>query len=204
MLEDRPTSSEDDMKGRVGLDDQVLVERLRARDRRAQSELFSRLRRALWRPASRIVGNVALADDVIQDAWIHAIVGIDSFRGRARFGTWLASIVLNKARCHRRRESRCRPFSAVGPTELEPAHGRSEETPEQTFRVKEAARRAEQALDSLSRRQRSVIVLRDFQGASPAEACDTLQMTDLAHRIHLCRARATVRRALESEERLCA
>jgi len=192
------------MKRGVGLDDQVLVEKLRARDRRAQSELFSRLRKALWRPASRIVGNSSLADDVIQEAWIHAVVGIDSFQGRARFGTWLASIVLNKARCHRRRESRCRPFSAIGPTELEPARGRTEDTPEQAFLVKETARRAERALDSLSRRQRSVIVLRDFQGASPAEACDTLQMTDLAHRIHLCRARANVRRTLEREELLCA
>jgi RNA polymerase sigma-70 factor, ECF subfamily len=192
------------MKPRAGLDDRLLVERLRARDRSAQSELFSRLRRALWRPASRIVGNVALADDVIQDAWIHAINGIDSFQGRARFGTWLASIVLNKARCHRRKESRCRPFSAVGPTELEPIRGRNEETPELTFLVKEAASRAERALESLSRRQRSVIVLRDFQGASSAETCDKLQMTDLAQRIHLCRARATVRRELEREERLCA
>ena len=31
-----------------------------------------------------------------------------------------------------------------------------------------------------------------------------MEMTDLAQRIHLCRARATVRRALETEERLCA
>ena len=192
------------MKRRVGLDDQGLVARLRARDRAAQSELFWRLRKALWRPASRIVGNGALADDVIQDAWIHAIAGIDSFQGRSRFGTWLASIVLNKARCHRRRESRCRPFSAIGGTELEPSRGRNEETPEMIFLTKEAARRAERALDSLSRRQRSVIVLRDFQGMSPAEACDILEMTDLAQRIHLCRARASVRRALENEERLCA
>jgi RNA polymerase sigma-70 factor (ECF subfamily) len=182
----------------------MLVQRLRARDRSAQSELFARLRRALWRPASRIVGNGALADDVIQDAWIHAIVAIDSFQGRARFGTWLASIVLNKARCHRRRESRCRPFSAIGATELESSAGRNEETPEVTFLVKEAARRAERALDSLSHRQRSVIVLRDFQGASPTETCEIMEMTDLAHRIHLCRARASVRRALENEERLCA
>src|ERR1700750_2790125 len=108
-------TSEDEMKRRVGLDDQVLVEKLRARDRTAQSELFSRLRKALWRPASRIVGNGSLADDVIQEAWIHAVVGIDSFQGRSRFGTWLASIVLNKARCHRRRGARCRPFSAIGP-----------------------------------------------------------------------------------------
>ena len=192
------------MRRRVGSDEQMLVQRLRARDRSAQSELFARLRRALWRPASRIVGNGALADDVIQDAWIHAIAAIDSFQGRARFGTWLASIVLNKARCHRRRESRCRPFSAVGAMELDSSTGRNEETPEATFLVKEAARRAERALDSLSHRQRSVIVLRDFQGASPTETCEIMEMTDLAQRIHLCRARATVRRALENEERLCA
>ena len=65
------------MKRRLRNDDQLLVERLRARDRSAQSELFSRLRSALLRLASRIAGNRALADDVIQEAWLHAIVGID-------------------------------------------------------------------------------------------------------------------------------
>ena len=192
------------MKRRLGNDDQLLVERLRARDRSAQSELFSRLRSALLRLASRIAGNRALADDVIQEAWLHAIVGIDSFRGQARFSTWLASIVLNKARSHRRRESRCRPFSSVGAIELESSWGRHQETPELTFIVKETARRAERALGSLRRRERSVIVLRDFQGASPTETCDILDLSDLAQRVHLCRARANVRRALEQDERLCA
>jgi len=173
------------MKRRLRNDDQLLVERLRARDRSAQSELFSRLRSALLRLASRIAGNRALADDVIQEAW-------------------LASIVLNKARSHRRRESRCRPFSSVGAIELESSWGRHQETPELTFIVKETARRAERALGSLRRRERSVIVLRDFQGASPTETCDILDLSDLAQRVHLCRARANVRRALEQDERLCA
>jgi DNA-directed RNA polymerase specialized sigma24 family protein len=49
-----------------------------------------------------------------------------------------------------------------------------------------------------------VVVLRDFQGVSPAEACEVLEITDLAQRVHLSRARATLRRALEEEDRRCA
>jgi RNA polymerase sigma factor (sigma-70 family) len=86
----------------------------------------------------------------------------------------------------------------------DPLPARDEETPETILLRKEAASRAERALDTLTRRERSVVVLRDFQGVSPAEACEVLEITDLAQRVHLSRARATLRRALEEEDRRCA
>ena len=202
------------------MDESTVVERLRARDPAAEAELFRRLRRSMWRRAFRVVGNRAVADEVVHDAWIRAITAIDSFQGRSRFSTWLISIVLNEARCHRRRESRSRPVSSFGPEErrrrndeseddghaawLDRVGNRNEQTPEVIFLEKEAAGRVEHALGLLSKTQRSVVVLRDFNGASSAEACDVLAITDVAQRVHLCRARATLRRVLEDEQRLCA
>jgi RNA polymerase sigma-70 factor, ECF subfamily len=188
------------------MDEQALVGRLLAGDRVAQAELFRRLRPYLLRHAVNAIGNRALADEIVQDAWIRAMTSIDSFQGRSSFCTWVTSVLLNEARSHRRRETRSLPMSALGPRELEPEQiqGRTEETPESILLTKEAAGRVEQALGTLSRTQRSVVVLRDFQGASPAEACEVLSITDLAQRVHLSRARATLRRALEDDGRLCA
>lgn len=200
-------------------DEQVLVERLRAGDASAQAGLFRRFRRSLWRQALRIVRNPAVAEEIVHDAWIRAMAGIDGFRGRSRLGTWLTSIVLNEARCHRRREARSRPLSTVESRERSQRRrshedlddlgwldhaARNDETPETILLQKEAAGRVERALGTLSRRQRSVVLLRDFQGASPAQACDLLEISDRAQRVHLCRARATLRRALEQDELLCA
>jgi RNA polymerase sigma-70 factor (ECF subfamily) len=148
------------------------------------------------------------------------MAAIDSFEGRSSFRTWTTSIVLNEARFQRRRESRSSPLSSVKDRTrfrsrrqgdetsevdwLDRLYGGTEETPERLLLEKEAESRLERALGTLTRTQRSVVVLRDFQGASPAEACDALAITDLAQRVHLCRARATIRRVLEDDERLCA
>jgi RNA polymerase sigma-70 factor (ECF subfamily) len=201
--------------------EQILVEQLRAGDPSAQAKLFRRFRRPLWRQALKIVGNPAVAEEIVHDAWIRAMAAIGSFEGRSRLGTWLTSIVLNEARCHRRREVHSRLlFSLRGGASsgrsrregedpedrgwIACLHGRSDETPETILLDKEAAGRVERALSTLTRTQRSVVVLRDFQGASPAEACEVLEITDIAQRVHLCRARATLRRALEDDGRLCA
>ena len=118
--------------------------------------------------------------------------------------------MLNEARCHRRREGRFWPRSWPASEDLEDhvgshsLHARVEETPETILLRKEAASRVERALDTLTRKQRSVLVLRDFQGVSPAEACEVLEITDAAQRVHLSRARATLRRAIEEDEPLCA
>lgn len=194
-----------------------LVDQLRARDSIVQAKLYRRYRRSLWRQALKIVGDPVLAEDLVHEAWIRAMASIDSFEGRSRLGTWLVSIVLNQARRHRRREARFRPLSArralrswpmSGALEdhlgNDPLQARIEETPETILLGKEAAHRMERALDTLTRRQRSVVVLRDFQGVSPAEACDVLEITDVAQRVHLSRARATLRRAFADDERLCA
>jgi RNA polymerase sigma-70 factor, ECF subfamily len=200
--------------------EQSLLEQLRAGDSATQAKLFRRYRRSLWRQAMKIVGDPVLAEDIVHEAWIRAMAGIDSFEGRSRLGTWLVSIVLNEARGHLRRQVRFRPLSSLRArthtrwrpasedpedrVENEPLQARIEETPETILLRKETAGRMERALDSLTRRQRSVVMLRDFQGVSPAEACEVLEITDVAQRVHLSRARATLRRALEDDERLCA
>ena len=53
----------------------------------------------------------AIAEEVVQDTWLAVLNGIDRFEGRSSLRTWIASILLNKARTRGQRERRVLPFS---------------------------------------------------------------------------------------------
>ena len=193
----------------------VLLKRLRGGDSAAQAELFRRYRPSLRRQALKVIGNPAVAEEIVQEGWINGMEALHTFKGRSSFATWMTAIVLNEAKARRRREARLLPFSGLGRQErgvirsgheaaqtewLETMRGVNDETPERLLLEKEVSGRLQEALQSLSPAQRAVVVLRDFRGASPAQACKTLRISDLAQRIHLCRGRARIRQALESND----
>jgi len=189
----------------ISLED-VLLERLLAGDRAAQGELFRRHRDSLWHQALRVLGNPALADEAVQEGWLNGMQAIHSFRRRSSFATWITAVVLNEARARRRREARSMSLSAAGAHSRDEASrgdwvdnigGAHQETPERLLLERETRDRFHEALRVLSPTQRAVFVLRDLDGASPAEACRALRLTDLAHRVQLCRARARIRRAFD-------
>ena len=55
----------------------------------------------------------ALAEDVVQEAWIAALRGLDGFEGRSRLRTWVLRIVTNIAKTWGEREHRMTPFSST-------------------------------------------------------------------------------------------
>jgi len=193
-----------------------LIHLLRRGDQRTRGQLVQRHQAALLHQALLVLRNETLAEEVVQDAWLAAFQSIDGFDGRSSLFTWLIRIVINKANSRRRRENRSLPFSALlGPfsrwgtyaeEELEhlPAMGTNELTPEWSLLEQEALRRFDDALEALPAGQRSVLVLRDLRGASSAEACRALRINDLTQRVRLSRARATLRNALQGDQRLAA
>jgi RNA polymerase sigma-70 factor (ECF subfamily) len=81
-----------------------VVERARRRDPVAVRMLIKQQNRRLYRIARSIVRNDSDAEDVLQESYVRAFAGLGGFRGEARFGTWLARIVINEAlQCVRRR-----------------------------------------------------------------------------------------------------
>jgi RNA polymerase sigma-70 factor, ECF subfamily len=206
-----PEADESENREPISLE-AVLVDRLRAGNRAAQAELFRRYRDRLRHQALKVIGNPALADEIVQEAWMNGMAAIHRFEGRSTFATWMTAIVLNEARVKRKREARSLPLSGlarqdrrglrlrrggVPGEQLESHSGVDDGTPERLLLEKEVRDRFEQALRSLSPAQRTVVVLRDLRGATPAEACRAMRVTDLAHRVHLCRARARIRQMLE-------
>jgi len=61
---------------------------------------------SFYRQAYRLLGNVADAEDAVQDALLAAYAHVDQFRGQSQITTWLCAIVLNCARMQLRRRAR--------------------------------------------------------------------------------------------------
>lgn len=84
--------------------DADLVKRAREGDEEALTQLYRRHERRAYNLALRTLGDPWDAADVAQEAFIKAFKNLDSFKGEARFGTWLHRIVVNAAYDHLRRQ----------------------------------------------------------------------------------------------------
>jgi RNA polymerase sigma-70 factor (ECF subfamily) len=84
--------------------DTHLIERARSGDTEAVTELYRRHERRVYNLALRTLGNPWDAADVAQEAFIKAFRNLGSFKGDARFSTWLHRIVVNAAYDHLRRQ----------------------------------------------------------------------------------------------------
>jgi RNA polymerase sigma-70 factor (ECF subfamily) len=90
--------------------DRDLVERACAGDRAAFETLLRRHYDRIHRIAWRMTGSATDADDIAQDVCCTLVEKIDSFKGEAKFTTWLSGIVVNACRDHHRRRATLTKF----------------------------------------------------------------------------------------------
>lgn len=168
----------------------------------------------MLRMALAHVGSRAVAEEVVQDAWLTLLQSLVRFEYRSSLRTWLLGIVVNLARSRARAERRSHPLPegadtpSVDPSRFLPAdhprwphHWAAEPvpwtTPEEALLAGETRRIILEAVDALPPAQREVLVLRDIEGIPAAEACNILGLTDTHQRVLLHRARSRVRAAVE-------
>lgn len=75
--------------------DLELVQQVREGNRQAFTELMKRYQQRVYWTARRIVGGHDEADDIAQETFIKAYLGLGDFRGDASFFTWLYRIAVN-------------------------------------------------------------------------------------------------------------
>jgi RNA polymerase sigma-70 factor (ECF subfamily) len=197
----------------VDRDDGALLGPLREGDEQVFSALVDRWGGMMLRLALSHVENRAIAEEVVQEAWLTVLRSLDRFEGRSSLRTWILGIVVNLARSRARAERRsiALPESdapVVDSTRFLPAdHPRWPHhwamapiiwrTPEQELLAEEVRKVILDAIDELPAAQREVMVLRDLEGIAGADVCNVLGLTDTHQRVLLHRARTRVRNALE-------
>jgi RNA polymerase sigma-70 factor (ECF subfamily) len=188
--------------------DVELLGRLRSGDEDAFVALVERYQQPLLRLARSMVPNLAVAEEAVQDTWMAVVRGIERFEGRSSFKTWLFRILVNRARSAGSREHRNAPIEAVHT--VDPARFGAqgqwahpvEPWVDETVNRLDAATLVpslKAALDGLPDRQRQVVILRDVEGLSGAEACAVLGISAGNQRIMLHRGRARLHHVLEAK-----
>jgi RNA polymerase sigma-70 factor (ECF subfamily) len=201
----------------------ALLAALRSGDENAFCALVDAYGPAMHRVALSFVRSSAVADDVVQEAWLGALRGLDRFEGRSALRTWLFRIVANIARTHAVREARTVPFSSLalaqeagseqgpalptdrfqGPDKRYPGRWVSFPAswpiePDSALLSAETRKLIAETIASLPDGQRVVITLRDVEGWDSAEVCSVLDVSETNQRVLLHRARSKVRAALEA------
>jgi RNA polymerase sigma-70 factor (ECF subfamily) len=199
----------------AALSDEALLQRLRAGDETAFMDLVGRYGPLMLRIALSHVNSRSVAEEVVQEAWLGVLTGLDRFEGRASLKTWIMRIATNQARSRGEREHRTVPVSTLdddaGEPAVEPSRFRPfddprypggwarppHDWPEQHLLAGETLQLVRDAIAGLPPRQQEVIVLRDVEGWAPDEVSDALGLSPGNQRVLLHRARSTVRGRLE-------
>ena len=182
-------------------------------DERAFEALVDDLSPGMLRMARGFVRTDSAAEEVVQEAWLAVVTGLDGFEGRSSLRTWVLGILVNIARRRGVRDARTLPFAALGdepavdPARFLPAyHDRwpghwaipPEPWPDDALETAEALAVIRAAVEALPDAQRAVVMLRDMVGCTAAETRDALGLSDANLRVLLHRGRSRVRAALEA------
>jgi RNA polymerase sigma-70 factor (ECF subfamily) len=207
-VEDRTAAAEAELLGR-----------LRAGDERAFETLVERHYPTMLAVARHYVSSRAVAEEVVQEAWLGVLKGLDRFEGRSSLKTWILRILVNTAKTRGARDARTVPFASLAPQGDEPAveperfrspddpfpgHWRAypgnwQRLPEEALAERETLEVVLSTIQQLPPPQRLVITMRDIQGCDAAEVCAALDVSEGNQRVLLHRARSKVRSALERQ-----
>ena len=195
-----------------------LLARLRAGDEKAFESLVESYHSTMLAVARNYVKTRDVAEEVVQEAWLGVLKGLDRFEGRSSLKTWVLKILVNTAMTRGGREARTVPFSSLAPADteeraVEPERFRPpgeafaghwagypgdwSSLPAERLEGRETIDIVKAAVEELPQAQRTVITMRDIAGCSADEVCDTLDVSIGNQRVLLHRARSRVRAALE-------
>ena len=190
----------------VASDDDLILGRLRAGDEQAFAALVDKYHRSMVRLVRGYVPSDAVAEEVVQEAWLGVLRGLDRFEGRSSLRTWIFRIAVNQAKTHGARERRMAASESLSEPSVDPdrfqnggwvrppvpwSHAEDRVLAAETHGVVRAA------IEGLPDMQRSVISLRDVMGLSAPEVCELLELSEGNQRVLLHRARSRVRSSLE-------
>jgi RNA polymerase sigma-70 factor (ECF subfamily) len=155
--------------------------------------------------AYRMIGNYEDACEIVQDAFVSAYKAIRYFEGKAKFSTWLYTIVINLSRNRLNQlkiKSSREAFSMDDPVstdsgELAVELASKEPSVLEKLEKRDVQQKVQECINSLDNEFREVIILRDMQGFSYDEIRDMLKMPEGTVKSRIFRARELLRDCLK-------
>lgn len=184
----------------TGCKDAELVAAARNSDEAAVRELIRRLNPRLFRIARGIVPSDAEAEEVVQETYLAAFTRLDSFRGEARFSTWITRIAMNTALMRARRHHPEEEYDTVAEddtTRILAFPGQTAERPEAALGRAQMRGLLEHAVAALPPDLRLPFLMRESEGMSILSIARDLSLNPVTVKTRLFRARRRLRSALE-------
>lgn len=182
----------------------------RGGDREALAQLVMPYASSLYRAGLRLTKNVYDAEDVRQESLLKALGHLDQFNGaqtseRDELQAWVFRIATNTGidLLRRRREGKIFSLDQTehGSEESPASQLRSSRVdPEQGLLRRESRRQLATAIIQLPRDLRQVCLLIDVLQYSPQEVAERLEISNVAVRLRLFRARRGLREKLEGSD----
>src|SRR5579884_2936640 len=163
-----------------------------------QNRFISEHLRRIFLLIYRIVGNVADAQDLTQEAFIKALQRQEQLKDLDKAAHWLSRIATNTAIDFLRRHGKvnfCEIDSLIEPLT------QPDESPEQAVLRTEHREYLVRGLDSLTERERTALILRDVEGLPAEEVARQLNCSKATVRSHIANARIKFRRYMERRKR---
>jgi RNA polymerase sigma-70 factor (ECF subfamily) len=179
---------------RASADEMDVVRRVQRGDRDAFDALARRYAQRAFEIAYRVLGHRQDAEDLVQEAFMAALDGIQTFDATRPFGPWFAKIVFNRGLNARR--SRSARESHLRATELQDDDAQSDAANVDVERS-EIMKAFTTAMSALPEQQQLIVQLSDVEGRTSSEIGQLLEMPDGTVRWHLHQARKVLRKALE-------
>ncbi len=192
--------------------DEQLIAGLKSKDPRMFELVMDTWYSPMYYIASSIAGE-AIADEIVQEAWISVMNGITRFEGRSSLKSWVMRITANEAKSRRRKESRSISLEqmaeswATDPRFSESGHWKDStsqwhgDSPDQLMQADELQNCLEKHIQNLPDNQKAALMLRESGAYSMEEICNILQVTSSNVRVLLHRARDKVLQVIDRFER---
>jgi RNA polymerase sigma-70 factor, ECF subfamily len=180
--------------GHGRLSDEEVVNRVLGGDSGLFELLIRRHDQRVYRLARAITRNEADAEDIAQETYLQAFQHLGQFEGRAKFSTWLLKIALHESLARYRENSRFEDLDEIA--ESVAGHTDPRSSPEQMVARGEIGDVLKQAIDELPPTLRAVVMLREIEGMSTAEAAEVLEISEDNLNVRLHRAKAALREKL--------
>jgi len=179
-----------------------LIARILAGETNIFHDLVRPYERMVYLTILTMVRNEVEAEDAAQEVMINAFRHLKSFRGDAKFSTWLVTIAMNEAR-QRLRRSKANVQESLD-EEKEEHEGDFtpavltdwREIPSQALEKKEMRQKLREAVEQLPPIYREVLVLRDLEELNQAETAKALGVSVTLVKVRLHRARMMLQKLL--------
>jgi RNA polymerase sigma-70 factor (ECF subfamily) len=184
------------------LRERLLIRRLQQRDERAFEEVVRLYKNKVYNLVYRMIGNSEEAEDIAQEVFVTVFKAIDSFRGEAKFSTWLYRIATNHCKNRMKYlgrrsykstgeldEAAERELQAAQPSALRP----HVDGPDAVLEGLQLERLVQEGIAALDEEHRTLIILRDVEDLSYEEIVSITGLAEGTVKSRLHRARLALK-----------